>query len=176
MAPHLGHVSNFHRTKRVVVEPMKPLAFEKPADSSKASVLYGHPDRTRLELPVHTGCRPLAQSRTSKPAHECTSLGVDLASRTGGPVIQFRALGIARCHSLNPAANQSRKARGGAWRGGGRGGGPVLFEAVRALPSSGLEGLDGVPGLLDRTRPKSAHPVLLPTHGPQDRSEERRVG
>src|ERR1017187_5748259 len=76
MAPHLGHVSNFHRTKRVVVEPMKPLAFENPADSSKASVLYGHPDRTRLELPVHTGCRPLAK-HTAHPVKESSIMKRD---------------------------------------------------------------------------------------------------
>src|ERR1022692_3615295 len=76
LAPHLGHVSNFHRTKRVVVEPMKPLAFERSADSSKASVLHGHPDRTRLELPVHTGCRPLAK-HTAHPVKESSIMKRD---------------------------------------------------------------------------------------------------
>jgi hypothetical protein len=52
LAAHLGHVSNFHRTKRVAIEPMKPLAIERPADLIEASVLHGHPDGTRLEPPI----------------------------------------------------------------------------------------------------------------------------
>ena len=67
MAPHLGYVSNFCCTKQAVVEPMKALAFEKPADSRRASVLFGHPDRTRLELRmVHTGCYWQAQNGQHK--------------------------------------------------------------------------------------------------------------
>ena len=108
MAPHLGHVSNFHRTKRVVVEPMKPLAFEKPADSSKASVLYGHPDRTRLELPVHTGCRPLAK-HTAHPVKESSIMKRDTKFKPGVSGNETAKWGPGQ--SGNPAGKSRGRAR-----------------------------------------------------------------
>src|ERR1039457_6555373 len=108
LAPHPGHVSNFHRTKRVVVEPMKPLAFERSADSSKASVLHGHPDRTRLELPVHTGCRPLAK-HTAHPVKESSIMKRDTKFKPGVSGNEPAKWGPGQ--SVNPADKSTARAR-----------------------------------------------------------------
>src|SRR5581483_4633004 len=66
-----------------------------------------------------------------------------------------------------------QEARRGRSRAGQEGGPMLRVDPVATLAALGLEGFDGVTGLLHRARHKSANCVLEPTHGRHDLGNRR---